>query len=298
MKRKLTIIGIILGSVLILVSLIRFTTEQFALAKEKNIMIGFETLMDREDVTVGEVIQYVNQNIDTLSKKDATVLVRGIERIQKANLVQWEKKFDNEALRMELARVYRENGWRLDDFNGIRDEKFRTILDEAVGNGYKVETAEGFFFPVIDYSFYDQYHPAVTLDFSAYLEIMAVESDLTPVKDAALMISWEEVLNRALRQEEFIKEYAASTQVEAVEKLLKRYVTFALFGCNNTPLFSYETKEMNPEAKKAYLKRDWDEARGSFSALLKEYLKVLKENAYKLTEEVDEYRKDALASFK
>lgn len=297
MKRKLMIIGIILASVLILISLIRFTSERFALAKDKKIMIEFETLMDREDVAVDEVIQYVNQHIDALSKKDATVMVRGIERIQKAGLPKLEKKFENEALQMELARVYRENGWRLDDFNGIQDEKLRAILDEAAGNGYKVETAEGFFFPVIDYNFYDQYHQAVTLDFSAYLELMAVESDLTPVKDAALMISWEEVLNRALRQEKFIKEYAASTQVEAVEKLLKRYVTFALFGCNNTPLFSYETKEMNPEAKKAYLRRSWDEARGNFSALIKEYLKVLKANEYKLTQEVDQFRKNAIDSF-
>lgn len=297
MKRKLKITGIILASVLNLVSLIRFTAERFDLAKDKKIMIGFETLMDREDVTVEEVIQYVNQNIDTLSKKDAATLVKGIERIQKANLPKWEKKFENAALQKELARVYQESGWSLDDFKGIRDEKLRTILDEAVGNGYKVETAEGFFFPVIDYNFYDQYHQGVTLDFSAYLEIMAVESDRMPVKDAALMISWEEVLNRALRQEEFIKEYAVSTQVAAVEKLLKRYVTFALFGCNNTPLFSYETKEMNPDAKRAYLKYSWDEARGSFSALIKEYLKVLKENEYKLTEEVDQFRKSAIDSF-
>jgi hypothetical protein len=277
--------------------LIRFTAERFDLAKDKKVMIGFETLLDQENVTVGEVIQYVNQNIDALSKKDAAVLVRGLERIQKANLPLWEKKFDNEALRKELVRVYQENGWRLDDFKGIRDEKLRTILDEAVDSGYKVETAEGFFFPVIDYSFYDQYHQAVTLDLSAYLEIMAAESDQMPVKDAALMIGWEEVLYRALRQEEFIKAYAASTQVEAVEKVLKRYITIALFGCNNTPLFSYETKQMNPEAKKAYLKRSWDEERGSFSALIKEYLKVLKENEYKLTEEVDEFRKNKVGLF-
>ncbi len=296
MKRKLKIFGIILASVLILVSLIKFTTERFDLAKDKKVMIGFETLMDQEDVAVGEVIQYVNENIDTLSKKDAATLVKGIERIQKANLSQQENKFENEALQKELARVYQENGWSLDDFNGIRDDKLRMIVDEAIGNGYKVETAEGFFFPVIDYNFYDQYHQAVTLDLSAYLEIMAVESDLTPVKDAALMISWEEIMKRALRQEEFIKKYAASTQVEAMEKLLKRYVTFNLFGCNNTPLFNYETKEMNPEAKKAYLKRSWDEAKGSFSALMKEYLMVLKENEYKLTEEVEKFRKNTVGS--
>ncbi|NLW46294.1 MAG: hypothetical protein GXY86_03000 [Firmicutes bacterium] len=297
MKRKVKMTGIILVAILILVSLIRFTTDQFDLAKEKKVMIGFETLMDNKEVGVEEIIQYVNQNIDTVSRNDAATLVKGIERIQNANLPKWEKRFENEALQKELAQVYQENGWSLDDFKGIRDDKLKTIVVEAISNGYKVETAEGFFFPVIDYDFYDQYHQAVTLDLSTYLEIMVVESDRTPVKDAALMISWEEILSRALRQEEFIKEYAASTQVEAMENLIKRYVTFALFGCNNTPLFSYENKEIVLEAKKAFLNHPWNEERGSFSALMKEYLKVLKENEYKLTEEVDKFRKKAVGSF-
>lgn len=286
--------AMILAAILIVVSLITFTTNQINLAREKKMVTGFENLMDQENVTVGEIIQYVNENVDALSPKDAVMLVKGIERIQKANLAKWEKKFENEALQKELARVYQENGWSLDDFDSIRDEKLRAILDEAISNGYKVETAEGFFFPVIDYNFYDQYHQLVTLDFSAYLEIMAVESDLTPVKDAALMISWEEILNRALRQEEFIKEYGASTQVEAMKELLKRYVTFALFGCNNTPLFNYETKKIVSEAKRAYLAHPWDEEKGSFSSLMKEYLKVLRDNDYRLTEEVDEFRKEAV----
>ena len=293
MKRKLTMIGIILGTILVLVSLIGFIN----LAKEKKVMTGFETLLDKEDVTPAELVQYIDENIDTVSKENAAKLVKGLERVQKANLPQWEKKFENEALQKELARVYQENGWSLDDLDGIRDNELKMIVDEAISNGYKVETAEGLFFPVLDYTVYDKYYLAVTQDLADYLEIMAVESDRTPVKDAALMISWEEILNRALRQEEFIKEYGSSTQVGAVEELLKRYVTFALFGCNNTSLFSYDTKGIVLEAKEAFLNHSWDEERGSFSALIKEYLEVLEENGYRLTEEVNLFREEAINGF-
>lgn len=293
LKRNLIIIGIILGAILVLVSLIGFIN----LAKEKKVMAGFETLLDNNDLTPAELIQYINKNSAAVSQEEAATMVRGLELVQKANLPQWEKRFENEALQKELARVYQENAWSLANFEDIRDNELKTIVDEAVGNGYKVETAEGIFFPVIDYDFYDRYHQAVTHDLAAYLEIMAVESEQTPVKDAALMISWEEILNRALRQEEFIKEYGSSTQVGAVEELLKRYVTFALFGCNNTPLFSYDTKEIALEAKEAFLNHFWDEERGSFSALIKEYLEVLEENGYRLTEEVELFRKEAIAGF-
>lgn len=297
MKLTWKMIGIILAVIIILVSLIGFTNDRINLAKEKKAMTGFESLLDKEDITAAELIQYIDENIDTVSKENAAMLVRGLEVIQKANLPQWEKKFENNALQKEMVRVYRENGWKLGDFNDIQDNELKAIVDEAISNGYKVETAEGFFFPVIDYSFYNEYHEDLTPDLVAYFEIMAVESDQTPVKDAALMISWEEILNRGLRQEEFIKEYGSSSRVEAMEELLKRYVTFGLFGCNNTPLFSYDSKQMISEAKEAYLNHPWDEGRGSFSALMKEYLKVLEENDYKLTREVDEFRKNAVSLF-
>ena len=297
MKRKLTMIGIVLGSILVLASLLVFINSQINLAKEKKVMAGFESLLDKEDLTAAELVQYIDANIDTLSKENASMLVRGLEVIQKANLPQWEKQFENEAFQRELARVYQENGWNLNGSEGIRDKELKAFLDEAVSNGYKLETAEGFFFPVIDYTLYEQYYRVVTLDLVAYLEIMTIESEQTPVKDAALMIGWDEILERAMRQEEFIKNYSTSTQVEAVAELLKHYVTFALFGCNNTPLFSYDTKGIVLEAKEAYLNHSWDEEQGSFSTLMNEYLKVLEENDYRLTEAVDEFRKEAVAGF-
>lgn len=297
MKRKLTTIGIMLAAVLILVSLIGFTTDRIKLAKEQKVLAGFDTLLAKKGVSAAELIQYIGENIATVSENNAAILVKGLERTQLANLPEWQKKFENEALQRAMAEVYQNSNWTLDNFDNIQDNSLKGIVEEAINNGYKVETAEGFFFPVIDYAFYDKYQDAVTPDLAEYLQIMAVESDQTPVKDAALMIGWEEILNRALRQEEFIRKKANSTQVEAVEELLKRYVTFALFGCNNTPLFSYDNKEMNSEAKEAYLKHTWKEESGSFSTVIKGYLQVLEENDYRLTKEVDEYRKYRAGSF-
>lgn len=297
MKRALVIIGIALGIVLVLIALIIFTNNRLNLAEEKKVMAGFETLTVKEKVTAVELIQYIDQNITAVSKKNAAALVKGLERVQKANLTEWQKKFENDALQREMAQVYRNNGWKLNNYNGIQDSKLKAIVLEAISNGYKVETAEGFFFPVIDYAFYNKYYTAVTADLAAYFQIMAVESDQTPVKDAALMIGWDEILKRAARQERFIKEYSSSKQVEAMRQLLKRYVTFVLFGCNNTPLFSYDTRQMMPGAREAYLKYPWDEANGNFSALLKDYLRVLKENDYRLTAEVDRFRKNASSGF-
>ncbi|MGE5604084.1 MAG: hypothetical protein ACM3YE_00145 [Bacteroidota bacterium] len=81
MKRKLTMIAIILGSILVLTSLLVFINGQIDLAKEKKVMTGFETLLDKEDVTPAELIQYINENIADVSEESAARLVRGLEVI-------------------------------------------------------------------------------------------------------------------------------------------------------------------------------------------------------------------------
>ncbi|MPM54662.1 hypothetical protein SDC9_101441 [bioreactor metagenome] len=167
------------------------------------------------------------------------------------------------------------------------------MLLETKNSGYKIETAEGMFFPVIDYAVYKKYRSNVTADIAAFIDIMAVESDKTPIKDAALVISWDEIIKRAQTQEQFIKEYVNSAKVEDMRQQLKRYTAFAMYGGNNTPLFSYETKQMNAEARKTYLATTFDANNGSFSKAMIGYLDVLKKNDYKLTSEVQEYRNKA-----
>lgn len=74
-------IAIILGSILVLTSLLVFINGQIDLAKEKKVMTGFKTLLDKEDVTPAELIQYINENIADVSEESAARLVRGLEVI-------------------------------------------------------------------------------------------------------------------------------------------------------------------------------------------------------------------------
>ena len=264
---------------------------------ERTVLDGFHVMREQENVTAAELIKYLDKYLTAVSKQNAAAMVQGLEEIQQARLPQWQKRYEDEALQRDLARVFQDNGWKLEDFSSVPEGDLKALLEATVANGYKVETAEGFFFPVIDYGLYRKYRNALPPDMIAYIEIMGVESDGTPVKDAALMIDWEEILQRARRQERFIKEYPASARAETMRQLLRRYVTFALFGANNTPLFNYQNKQMQPEAKKAYLQSTWNDTDGKFSEIIGSYLKVLEKNAYRLTPEVDNYRKAAATSF-
>jgi hypothetical protein len=112
-------------------------------------------------------------------------------------------------------------GFDIGKADEIEDEELRTLLIEARDSGYKVETAEGMFFPVVNYEFHKKYGTYVTPDIKEYIDLMAVESGNMPAKDAAIVISWEEVLKRALEQEKFILENESSIRRQEVKELYK-----------------------------------------------------------------------------
>ena len=262
--------------------------------KEEKVMAGYAALLAKEDLTVAEVIAYVDQHIDEVAAENAGKLVLGLEWIQQEKLPAWQRRYDDSALQAKMAQVYQRN-WALEDFKTAEDEEVRYLVAATIKNGYKVETAEGQFFPVLDYTFYRKYFEAISADLTAYFELMAVESEVTPVKDGALMISWEEVLQRAKRQEQFIDGYSGSTQVEPVRALLKRYVTFA-YSVATIPRYLLIRR-------KKWTKQNWliiyllPKKQREFCRVDQEYLHVLAANDYRLTEEVDAYRQAAAAAW-
>lgn len=296
MKKRRLMVVLAICAILVLSLVCIFVGDHLQQAKEAQVILGFHHLLAKDEITVSEVLRYLEEKLNSVSRDNAARLVLGLEEVQQENLAKWEKRYADPDLQEKILGIY-QNTWTLENLGDTSDQDLKELLLETTESGFKVETAEGFFFPVIDYTFYRQYYQKLPPDLVAYFELMATESEQTPVKDAALMIEWNEILARAEKQEQFIKEYGSSTQVEPVRRLLKRYVTFTLFGCNNTPLFHYDTKRMDPEAREVYTGYVRAQKDGDFPTLLAEFLNVLEANDYCLTKEVDDFRKNAVAAW-
>lgn len=284
--------------------------NHFQAVKEKQAMSGFAALTAEQNLTVTKVVEYLDKHINKVSEENASAMVLGLEQVQRANLAKWQQRYEDEDLQEKIREIYGDH-WSPQEILAVAKGDLRSVLLETIAGGYKVETAEGQYFPVIDYTFYRKYHAALTPDVVAYLELMAVESEHPPAKDAALMISWEEILRRATNQERFLRvhgtqrdkhghghgEFDSVNPVASVRQLLKRYLGFALYGCDNTPLFDYRTKVMDPEARQAYEEYVLNEEEGEFFKQIKTYLDALAKNDYRLTAEVEAYRKRVFAAW-
>ena len=253
----------------------------------------------KEVHTLAELIDFIDKNISYLSIENATGIINKFETSQRIFLPKLEEKYFDDKIQGKLSELYLQD-FNLDKFNDIvrieetEEVEIKELLLATVRSGYKVETAEGMFYPIINYEFYKRYTPYLTRDYCEYINLMAVESNIPPATDGALVIGWEQLINRALAQEAFLREYPEALKVAEVKNLYEKYLNFIFYGLNNTPLFEYKTKEMRDEARDIYLEMSRDKINSELIRELGLFMNLLEENNYILTEEVDNYRKEIL----
>ena len=258
------------------------------------IMESYEKLIE-SGAEPKAIFEFLDTNAKVLSKENAALIINGLEKLQKEYLPKLDEKYYAATeIQAALAKIYLAKK-DINDLKNIETEALKSLIDETIKGGYKVETAEGMFFPIINYSFYKSYANYMPEDLKSYIEIMSVESDKVPAKDAALVIGWDELIERALMQEAFINKYTASSKLPEVSELYNKYRTFTFLGLNNTPLFAYDSNVMAADAKKAYENIDFTTNDSKLKKDLKDFMVLLVDSNYKLTPEIDKLRKDILA---
>ncbi|WP_373230119.1 hypothetical protein [Cohnella sp.] len=181
---------------------------------------------------------------------EADEFIRTLEAYYEINLPAVEKKFEAENIQQELSAL--EWPFKEAQIPNIKDESVRLLVEQSLAGGYKLETTEGYVFPVVDYSKLLNFSGQVTTSMKTYLDLMALESNEKTASDGGLVISLEELSRRTLTAESFVVTFPDTAERKKVEDRFIRYLNYYLVGLNNTPIFDYETFILLPEVKIQY----------------------------------------------
>ena len=261
------------------------------LKDDKEIVEEFNSLI-QNDSKLDKIISFIDENIGSVSEENASMMITDLEKLQKTHLKQLEEKFaSDDILQTKLMDVedIEKSVFDMDKINKIEDEELKNMIIEIRNQGYMIDSSEGIYFPIISYEFYKRYTDYVTEDIKGYIDILAKESNEPPADDAALAISWKEIVERALEQEKFTLEYPEAITVTDIEELYGNYRMFIFRGLNNTPLFDYDTKIIDNDAKEAYMEIVDKDKDSELLSEIKDFLNVLKKNDYKSTDEVEKF---------
>ncbi|QOS79768.1 hypothetical protein JNUCC31_02105 [Paenibacillus sp. JNUCC31] len=242
--------------------------------------------------------KYLSNHIDEVGPWQATLMTLQLENLQKIQLADLDQRMYTELFQHVLSEAHSKIGYekqltysRL--LKEIKDPAVHKLLQEASDLGFKLETSEGLYYPIINYEMYKKFQPYVKPDIVAYIDIMAAESNQPTTSDAGLIITWNELIRRTLEKEAFLNNFPSSNRASAVKNLL--FVSYLFYGSDNTPAYDWYSEEeirtIDPEVKKAYEKAVAKREPNTQSILLdtvEKILHLLDESNNELTPEIKE----------
>lgn len=257
---------------------------------QKLILDRFETLLKMQG-NEKAVLAEIRQDISQLTPKNADQMILSFEAYQRDTVKQGGILSGElvELIQTTADEPYNEKV--LNDLSKITNTDLKIMLQTVFDRGYKFIVPEGMHEAVIDYSVYRDAAEYASPDIAAYIAIMAMESESRMSTDAAIIVPIDAVLVRAEASEAFLKAYPDSVKFEQIAERYMIYADAYFFGQDNTPAFDYSTNKLDQEFLDSYQKAMSGDSDSAIVKSLGDYLKILKDNDYTLTNTVTEYRK-------
>lgn len=270
-------------------------TATITAASSADVVRTFESYI-KQPSKLAAARQYLIKNIGKVNPAKATVMVLHLENAQKSQLNAVSESFYSEHIQKVLDTAYRsKKDLSYSRLLGlIKDSKTRSFLLKARDQGYKLATGEGMYYLTMDYEGFKPFRSYVTKDIAAYIDLMALETNKPALSDAAIAISWDELIKRSLVMEAFLKKYPGSNRAKAVA-LTYQGLKFNIFrGSSNTPAYKENSKHelttLLPHVRKAYEAAVEQGVKDSkLLASIKQVLKLLESSDGKWSKELDRY---------
>ena len=224
---------------------------------EEKIMRDFNNIV-KSDNEPFVIVKFIDENIQKVTKEDAIEMIKNLEEIQEQYLEEYGEQLFMEDYQGELIGLSKGQESQL-FFNEIKTEEIKNanlkeLMDKILKGKYKLINMEGAFYPIIDYETLKIYNDYLSDEMKGYIDIKSIDSNNPTVLDASLVISFDELAQRLIKVENYIKEYPDGIRYEEILRLFGVYLRFYLEGVDNTPIYDYETKEIKNEVLKSYKK--------------------------------------------
>jgi hypothetical protein len=221
-----------------------------------------------------DIVSFLNENLNKAGQNNADQMVRELYAFYAKDLQISQEAFFAE----KVQNVLTEMDWPITSANAasIPDNAVRQLVVTKLSGGYRLVWVEGTIYPIVDYSNQQKYSMYLSKPLNSYIALKAAESSEPAARDAGLVITWNELANRAIMAETFLKEYPDSQDYKEVEGIyLDSYLGMYIQGLANTPVFDSATLKLIPEVKASYVKLSKENPNSVTGIMAKRFLEIL-----------------------
>ncbi len=232
------------------------------------------------------LVEYVNENVDKLTSLEANHMVSELEKSLEESLDKKKEKLEVLDGNNELIKIIGEDlFFSQDNIEKIENDELREEVSNSLKSKYKLVNLEGEIYPIIDYEGFKKYNEYISPELADYIEIKSMDSQLPLAIDAALNISYDELAERILKTEEYIKQYSEGQRYEELLKAYRSKLIIYLSGTDNSPLYDRDTGKFHDKVIESYRKTS-NTKDTSTGFIIRKHLKDIEEADYIMNEDI------------
>lgn len=255
--------------------------------KEK-IMRDFKNIVKSKNEPI-VIIEFIDKNIHEVSKEDAAEMIKDLEQIQKQFLENYSEELFLKDYQEQLINVSSKDEIDLffnnSDLEKIEDIGLKELMEKIINGKYKLVNMEGSFYPIIDYEGLKVYNKHITAELQDYIEVKSIDSKDPTILDASLLITFDQLADRIIKTENYIRNYPDSISKEEMLRLYGGYLKLYMEGVDNTPIYDYETGIIIDQVLESYKKTSNLEDPIT-SDIITKYMDIIEENELQIDETI------------
>lgn len=184
--------------------------------------------------------------------------------------------------------------WTPEDYTAVSEDRFdmRKYPESRAffENGFRFEAGEGNVFPIADWQrLHEFFGSKVSPVMKKYLDQEVIEKRELETEDAGIVIPVEQIAERAVFWERFQKEHPQFVLADQVQISARWTRELLFFGADNTPMFDFSTKQIQPEFKAAWQLVQQKYPDTQLAQKCKEITDLCAANGWKYTKEIEKW---------
>ncbi|QQY79589.1 hypothetical protein EDD65_11046 [Keratinibaculum paraultunense] len=266
--------------------------------KNSDIMKDFRNMVENNNEPV-DLINYIDENIEKVLPEERVEMIEKLELIQEKYIEKYASELfadDYQAELLSLSEIPQLRSQSKEDikeylfFNEANVEKItndnlKELISKIIQGKYRLINLEGAFYPIIDYEALKVYDKYISDELKDYIDIKAMDSNEPTIIDGSLMISFDELAERLMAVENYIKKHSEGIRCEELLRLYGTYLIFYLEGADNTPIYDEETYKIKDEVLSSY-KKTMKSKDTVLSYIIGKYMNIIEENQFIIDEDI------------
>lgn len=216
----------------------------------EEIMNDFEDTIEN---SVSDVGDFIEKNMENLSAIEVDAMVSKLINKTEEEINMIKQKIEELDVDNELINAFNGELYLTEEqIKDLKNDKLRQELEKIKSENYRLMNSEGEYYPIVNYEGFKKYDEYISSELEEYINLKARDANKPVALDAGLYISYDELADRIVETENYIKKYGEGDRYSEVLNLYRNKLTLYLLGTDNTPMTETSSKKIKEELMNSY----------------------------------------------